>query len=154
MSFILRNKTGSEILVQDLYLSQPFAAHESIDLETIWTFEQLHKSTYYSDGAIKSALLSGSLELIDPSSGYRDPIWRLSSPRIEYITLTQTHVEEKKVTLKETPNKNLIAVDILGGISQFPDIDFIIVGQELRWDSLGLDGLLESGDTMRVIYGS
>lgn len=154
MSFILRNTTGSNILIQDSYLSQPFAEHELIDLETIWTFEQLHKSTYYQDGAIRSALLAGDLELVDPSSGYRDPIWRGSSPRIEYITLTQTHIDEKKVNLREVPNKNLIAVDILGGISQFPDTDFVVSHQELSWNALGLDGLLESGDTMRIIYGS
>lgn len=154
MSFILRNTTTSDLLIQDSYLSQPFAAYESIDLETIWTFEQLHKSTYYDNGAIRAALLAGDLELIEPSSGYRDPIWRFSAPRIEYVTLTQTHVDEKKVTLKESPNQSLIAVDILGGVSQFPDIDFIVVDQELRWESLGLDGLLESGDTMRIIYGS
>jgi hypothetical protein len=154
MAFTVRNTTAFDFLLQDSYISQPFAANESIDLETIWTYEQLHKSMYYTEGALGDALRSGILELIEPNIGYKDPVWRLSSPRIEYITLTQDQIDNKKIVLKETPNKDLLAVDILGGIAQFPDTDFIVTGRELSWDTLGMDALLETGDTLRVIYGS
>lgn len=154
MAFTVRNTTAADFLLQDSYLSQPFAANESIDLETIWTYEQLHKSMYYTEGALGDALRSGILELIEPNIGYKDPVWRLSSPRIEYITLTQDQIDNKKIVLKETPNKDLLAVDILGGIAQFPDTDFIVTGRELSWETLGMDALLETGDTLRVIYGS
>jgi len=152
--FILQNTTTGPLLVQDQYLSQPFDPLEAIDMETIWSFEQLHKSTYYSDGAIRAGLTDGSLLLISPTEGYKDPIWRFSAPRIEYIVLTQEHIDQKKVSLAEKPNKSMIALDVLGGISQYPDIDFTVFDKDISWNSLGLDGLLEAGDTLRVIYGS
>jgi len=152
--YILRNTRNNSLLVQDQYLSQPFEAQEEIDLESIFSFEQLHKSTYYSDGAIGSLLLNGDLELLHPTEGYRQPLWKFSDPRVEYVTLTFTEISQKKLLLKETPNKQLIAVDILGGPAQFPELDFTVADRELKWDSRGMEMLLEVGDTLRIIYGS
>jgi hypothetical protein len=43
-------------------------------------------------------------------------------------------------------------VNLIGGIPQEYGADYIIYGNQLIWCGLGLDGLLEPGDNVRIIY--
>jgi len=122
-------------------------------LEELFSYEQLHKSTYYDDGGIRAAILSGDLDIIDQDE-LLEAVWRVSAPRIEYISLTEDHISAKRVELGSAPRKGQIALDVLGGIAQFPGIDFSVADKNIVWDSLCLDGLLEAGDVLRITYGS
>ena len=73
--------------------------------------------------------------------------------KVEYITLTASDITAKQVQLDQTPVAgSQILVDIKGGSSAFYGDDFVVTGDLLQWNGLGLDGLLDAGDKLRVGY--
>lgn len=74
---------------------------------------------------------------------------------VEEITLTSTNITQKKVTLTYTPlNASYVRLDIIGGCAQDNGIDFSVnpTTKEVSWSGLGLDGILEIGDVLRITY--
>jgi len=74
---------------------------------------------------------------------------------VEEFTLTSTDITNKKVTLTYTPvNGNFVRLDVIGGGAQDNGVDFSVnaTTKELSWSGLGLDGILEAGDVLRVTY--
>lgn len=74
---------------------------------------------------------------------------------VEEFTLAGGDITAKKVTLTYTPtNANYVKMDIYGGGPQDNGVDFSVnVGtKEVSWSGLGLDGLLEAGDVLRISY--
>lgn len=72
---------------------------------------------------------------------------------VEYFTLDISDILAKEITLADTPikdNNTLLAVD--GGGVCFYGLDFVVAGNKLNWIGLRLDGLLEPGDVLQVIY--
>ena len=71
----------------------------------------------------------------------------------EAFTLTENHILEKKIALQYPP-KSAQAVRFLpdGGPEQRLGVDYIVSGSEIIWNGLTLDGFLEIGETIRVIY--
>lgn len=71
----------------------------------------------------------------------------------EAITLTEAHVLEKKFTLSFTP-KAREAVRFVpdGGPEQRLGVDYEVQNNEILWNGLTLDGFLEIGETIRVVY--
>jgi hypothetical protein len=71
----------------------------------------------------------------------------------EAITLTETHVLEKKFTLSFTP-KAPESVRFVpdGGPEQRLGVDYLVNNNEILWSGLTLDGFLEIGETIRVVY--
>lgn len=71
----------------------------------------------------------------------------------ETISLNQGNIDNKKVTLIHNPQnvENVILIP-QGGIEQIYGIDFTIIGNEVHWEDLGLDGFLEADDVINVIY--
>jgi len=71
----------------------------------------------------------------------------------ETISLTQGNINDKKVTLIHNPQnvENIILIP-QGGIEQIYDVDFTIIGKDVHWNGLGLDGFLEVDDIINVIY--
>lgn len=91
----------------------------------------------------------GGLEklLIDSSSaaafGYK----------VEYFTLDIGDILAKEVTLADAPAfpiKTLLTVD--GAPTSFYTLDFTVSGTVLTWSGTRLDGLLEPGDVLQVVY--
>jgi hypothetical protein len=81
------------------------------------------------------------------------PIGAGVSGQTQIITLDSTHILNKKVTLSGTPLfPDNVTLLMAGGIHQFNGIDFEVVGNELRWNSLGLDGFVEELDIFLVQY--
>ena len=73
--------------------------------------------------------------------------------KLEIIQLSAADILNKQVTLTTTPvNPNAVIVIPQGGIAQFPNIDFDVVGNVLSWDSLGLDGFLEENEYLYVQF--
>jgi hypothetical protein len=74
-------------------------------------------------------------------------------PRTDVITITSTHIVEKKFSLTTAP-KSSYSIRFLpdGGIEQRFQVDYDIVANDIVWDGLELDGFLEIGDVIRVSY--
>ena len=72
---------------------------------------------------------------------------------VDYLSLTATDISEKKVTLggvPVVPEKTIL--DVITGVAQVYETDFIIIGDQLSWDGLGLDGKLIEGEQLRIEY--
>lgn len=72
---------------------------------------------------------------------------------VEYITINSSHITAKEVQLANTPivaNKTIL--DIIGGTAQEYSVDFVVIGDKLNWSGYNLDGVIVSGDVLRVIY--
>jgi len=73
--------------------------------------------------------------------------------KLEIIQLSATDILNKQVTLTTTPvNPDAVIVIPQGGIPQFPNVDFGVVGNVLSWDSLGLDGFLEENEYLYIQF--
>jgi hypothetical protein len=76
----------------------------------------------------------------------------LYKPEAVY-TLSGTDITNKYITLSTSPttaNKTRFYVE--GGPEQIYGIDFTVSGNELSWNGLTLDGILESGDRVVVTF--
>jgi len=70
-----------------------------------------------------------------------------------YHTLTTGEVTAKAITLPATPRtSSRVLLDVIGGCAQVFGEDFTVAGSILSWSGLGLDGILEAGDKLRVYY--
>lgn len=72
---------------------------------------------------------------------------------VEQIELDSTQALNKEITLADAPNfpeKTLLYID--GGAPAFYTLDFEVTGDVLSWSGKRLDGLLETGDVMRIVY--
>jgi hypothetical protein len=71
----------------------------------------------------------------------------------EARTLTLSEYDGKQLTLAAAP---LVAsktrMVIIGGPEQKYSIDFLVSGTTLTWSSLGIDGIIEIGDTLLITY--
>ena len=75
------------------------------------------------------------------------------SPKIQIVVLTAEDINIKQIELDRVPvDPTNIVVLPQGGIAQIAGIDFIVDGDILSWDGLGLDGFLESGEILLIQY--
>lgn len=90
--------------------------------------------------------ISGTLQdNIDAISTHTD--------EIEYFTTTSGNITDKYVTLAHTPTSATeVALDVVGGCTQYYDEDYTVAGSNVDWNGKGLDGVIEIGDKLRVIY--
>lgn len=71
----------------------------------------------------------------------------------ELFQLTELDIAQKKLTLTLTPDLSYtVTVAPRQGCQQFIGSDFLVNGKEIRWEGLGLDGLLIAGDIVQVDY--
>lgn len=74
-------------------------------------------------------------------------------PTSEMITVTATHLTNKSFTLTKAPRLGYnVTIVPHGGCAQFSGSDFELLGSTVSWTNLGLDGLLEVGDLLRIDY--
>lgn len=72
---------------------------------------------------------------------------------VEQIEIDSTQELNKQITLSLTPSfpeKTLLYID--GGAPAFYTLDFEVTGDVLSWSGKRLDGLLEQGDLVRIVY--
>jgi hypothetical protein len=75
------------------------------------------------------------------------------TPHTEYRTLTSGEASAKQITLASAPvSAGEVQLDVIGGGPQFYTDDFTVAGAVLSWSGLGLDGVLVTGDKLRVYY--
>lgn len=71
----------------------------------------------------------------------------------QIVTLTQTDIDNKYITLNITPIvPESLTVSPVGGPEQLYGIDYEITGNILSWDGLGLDGILDNTDKLIIRY--
>jgi len=103
--------------------------------ELVYDIDQ--KAFYGGDGSTQGGFLIGE------TSGFV----------LETIDLTQSDIDNKFVTLSRTPLVfDAVMVNIDGGIPQINGIDFIVDGNKISWNGLGLDGFLEETDVLIIQY--
>lgn len=72
---------------------------------------------------------------------------------VEYRTLTAGEATAESLALASTPaDASKVIVDAIGGAAQHFGVDFTVAGNSLSWNGLGLDGILEAGDVLRIQY--
>lgn len=72
---------------------------------------------------------------------------------VERIELEEENVFNRFITLSDTPVvPQNVTVTPEGGITQVNGIDFRVVGNTIRWDGMGLDGVLDETDVLLVQY--
>ena len=75
--------------------------------------------------------------------------------QVEYRTVTAGEESAKAMTLAALPSSPAkVMLDLIGGTAQIYNTDFVVTGSTLSWSGLGLDGLIASGDVVRVMYWS
>ena len=71
----------------------------------------------------------------------------------EFRTITVGEAAAKSLTLAYTPvTPSEVCLDVVGGAVQFYGDDYSVSGTTLSWNALGLDGVLDSGDKIRIMY--
>lgn len=71
----------------------------------------------------------------------------------ERIIISVQNIAQKQINLANTPNNpSLVKLIPDGGIQQIYGVDYSVTGQILTWNGLGLENLIESGDTLTVTY--
>jgi hypothetical protein len=92
--------------------------------------------------------------VIDDVQSRVDSLEAESLPASEIIKLSPLQIAQKKVLLTMIPDLSY-SITILprGGCLQFQYDDFVVEDEYIiSWAGLGLDGLLEAGDTIKVDY--
>lgn len=73
--------------------------------------------------------------------------------KVEYRTISAGEATAKSLTLAHTPAvPGEVMLDLIGGGAQNYSDDFTVSGTTLTWNGLGLDGVLTSGDKVRINY--
>lgn len=99
-------------------------------------------------GQVDASNVQDAIDRLAEFVGYGD------MTKVDVITIRQEHVTNKRLTLTKPPiSWEKIRVAPEGGPNQIFYKDFVIQNDsELVWDGLGLDGLLEIGDTLVIEY--
>lgn len=75
--------------------------------------------------------------------------------QLEYRVITGPEAAAKQLTLAATPSSpTKVMVDAIGGGAQRLSVDFNIASNVLTWNGYALDGVLASGDCLRIHYWS
>jgi hypothetical protein len=77
----------------------------------------------------------------------------LNNTTVEVIQVSPLHILDKKLSLSLLPAPSMnTRLHIQGGPTQVINIDYIVVGNEVMWNALGLELLLESGMFLIIEY--
>ena len=128
------------------------------DTGKIAIYAKLDGYIYAKDDTGREMLLSNTetalldhLIAADPHPQY---LKESTSRKIEYVKLDLVQIQNKKIILDKTPiNPQFVQVDIKeGGGPLFFGEDFIVEGNELKWDGFAYDFIAEPDDLFRIIY--
>ena len=112
-------------------------------------------STHY-DGASSGMLADDTQDAIDEVDGRLDELEGDLDGKIYttyQYTLTTFDISTRSVTLPDTPNDpELTSLEVEGAGSLSYGDSYTVSGNTLSWAGLGLDGILEIGDKIKVIY--
>jgi len=113
---------------------------------------------YAKDDSGREVLLSNSetalLDHISAADPHPQYLKETTSRKVEYIEINSTHIINKKIILDKTPiNPQYVQADLKnGGGPLFLGDDFIVEGNEFKWEGLELDFIIETDDKIRIVY--
>jgi len=67
------------------------------------------------------------------------------------VSLTYQDIVNRYIALPSIP-ETTVSVDIIGGLPQRDQVDYVVNGSQLGWNGLGMQDLLQVGDVLRIIY--
>jgi hypothetical protein len=81
---------------------------------------------------------------------------KANSNYVQYNTVSSSNVTNKKIVLDRTPlNPQFVQVDIKeGGGSLFFGVDFIVEGNELKWEGYEYEYIVSVDDKLRIVYNA
>lgn len=85
------------------------------------------------------------------------PIKQAERRKVDRITITATHITNKKVPLSFIPvSASDTRLFIIGGTEMDFDVDYTVnaSAKELGWNTLGLDGVVEEGEKFVIEYST
>ncbi len=78
-----------------------------------------------------------------------------ATEQVEYRTISGAESSAKQLTLTATPTSAAkVMLDVIGGGAQEYSVDYTVSSATLSWSGLALDGVLSSGDKLRIHYWS
>lgn len=106
------------------------------------------------DGVIKLTLASEtSAGTITPQDYIEFKTKKEYKTVTEAKILTTLEVADKKIILSNIPSfPETTMLSLAGGTLQRYGVDYVVIGQDLSWNGLELDGFLEPDDELRVYY--
>jgi hypothetical protein len=149
--------SGKTIDLLGVALGSKTAARELSD-KVKTSIQKDGSSTFDADQSMGGHRVTSLAEPIESSDAvtknYVDAQVMGSAPRgVEYITLTSQQLEAGFVILQNVPlSSSRIEVTVVGGVSQLFETDFTVNGRNLSWVGLGLETILEVGDTLLISY--
>lgn len=72
--------------------------------------------------------------------------------KIESITINETILSEKRLNLEKKPVMGNGFVLFLDTVPQRLGIDYEVENNRIIWEGLALDGFVEAGDSLTIIY--
>jgi hypothetical protein len=81
------------------------------------------------------------------------PIGRGSGSSVFIYELKAIDITRKFITIPISPfSPSTVRMNIIGGIEQLNGVDFVVTGNIVSWDGLGLDDFLEVGDILLIQF--
>jgi len=71
---------------------------------------------------------------------------------VQNIVLTPVDIINASVMLDFIPASNSVELSVIGGILQKENIDFMVIGQQLSWETLALELLVSAGSILHLSY--
>jgi hypothetical protein len=82
------------------------------------------------------------------------PIGAGAEPFHDLVTISEQDILDKKITLQNSSTNTIKTMfHFINGTTQLLGIDYQFISpNEISWDGLGLDGFIEAGDVILIVY--
>lgn len=144
--------TSTVAVLFDPVTEQPISNVLKTDASGFVTFKMLALNTLTFRLLIGLTLSASAYPLYD---GISTPPPQLNPIPVAYwedVPVSSLMLTTKSLTLQYNPIDVSVELSIYKGILQERNVDYVLTGQTITWDSLGLEALLELGDTLHLTY--
>jgi hypothetical protein len=134
-----------------------------IGIDAFWLFRnglKVESDQYTLSGAVASFItappIGSRIEAIYLTEGDSpSPVIISGVNNVQYYSITLTDIMNKYFELSPVPAEpSKIQIDVINGSTQRINIDYQIISNQVHWNALSWDGLVEIGDTFRIQYFS
>ena len=144
--------TSTVAVLFDPVTEQPISNVLKTDASGLVTFKMLALNTLTFRLVIGLTPSAAAYPLYD---GIGTPPPQLNPIPVAYwedVPVSSLMLTTKSLTLQYDPIDVSVELSIYKGILQERNVDYVLTGQTITWDSLGLEALLELGDTLHLTY--
>lgn len=144
--------TSTVAVLFDPVTEQPISNVLKTDASGFVTFKMIALNTLTFRLVIGLTPSTAAYPLYD---GISTPSPQLNPIPVAYwedVPVSSLMLTTKSLTLQYNPIDVSVELSIYKGILQERNVDYVLTGQIITWDSLGLEALLELGDTLHLAY--